>query len=96
MNTPDKDVIKKVIEGTASKEQAKLITEWFSTTDEGQAYLSSLLSEDIQLIESGEIEGKRLSHRNSDELLERIENQIRRRSFRRIALRIAAVLMQFV
>ena len=96
MNTPDKNTIKKVIEGTANKEQAKLITEWFSTTDEGQAYLSMLLNEDIHLIESGEIKGKRLSHRNSDELLERIENQIRRRSFRRIALRIAAVLIPFV
>lgn len=96
MNTPDKDIIKKVIEGTASKEQAKLITEWFSTTDEGQAYLSKVLGEDIQLIESGEIKGKRLSHRDSDELLEKIESQIRRRSFRRIAMRVAAVLIPFV
>ena len=96
MNTPDKNTIKKVIEGTANKEQAKLITEWFSTTDEGQAYLSMLLNEDIHLIESGEIKGKRLSHRNSDELLERIEANIRRRSFNRVAMRVAAVLIPFI
>ncbi|MCE5331956.1 MAG: FecR domain-containing protein [Bacteroidales bacterium] len=96
MNAPDKDTINKVIEGAATKEQAKVVTAWFSTTVEGQEYLSSLISHDIQLIESGEMKGQQISNKKTDEMLETIFTIIRRKTIRRYTLRVAAVLIPFV
>ena len=83
MNTPDKSTINKVIDGIASHEEAKLVTEWFSTTVEGQAYLSALISRDFHSMEAGELDANLPIAAISEEMLENIFKDIRRKKWRK-------------
>lgn len=51
MNTPDKELIDRVIAGQATKKEAREVVEWFSDTTEGQAYLSELINSDAHLLD---------------------------------------------
>lgn len=96
MNTPDKSTINKVIDGIASHEEAKQVTEWFSSTVEGQAYLSALISRDFHSMEAGELDANLPIAAISEEMLENIFKAIRRKKIRRYSWRVAAVLIPFV
>jgi len=95
-DTPNKDTINRVIDGIASHDEAKQVTEWFSTTVEGQAYLSALINRDFHLMEAGELEANLPITAISEEMLENIFKTIRRKKIRRYTWRVAAVLIPFV
>ena len=51
MNLSEKGTIKKVIDGTSSGENARCVVEWFSSTIEGQQFLSDMIDRDAYLME---------------------------------------------
>lgn len=50
MKTPDKYIINKTLDNTATPEEARQVIRWFSTP-EGSRYLSSLMDEDLEKIQ---------------------------------------------
>ena len=95
MNNPDKKVIEKVIEGCATKEEAREVTEWFSVTAEGQSYLSELINRDAQRVETEDF-GVKMTSEQSGNIFSQINVQIQRKKHQRILLRVAAVLIPFI
>lgn len=96
MKAPDKEIIEKVIDGIASHEESNRVTEWFSTTTEGQKYLSSLIDRDMLRIEKDEIDAQMPCDTHTQEMLTTILLKIRHKKIRRIAYRAVAVLIPFV
>ena len=52
MKTPDKHIIDRALNNTATPEEARQVIRWFSTP-EGTKYLSSLMDEDAEKIQPG-------------------------------------------
>jgi ferric-dicitrate binding protein FerR (iron transport regulator) len=96
MKISDKEIIEKVIDGIASQEESKLVTEWFSTTTEGQNYLSTLIDRDMLRIENNEIDSQFPCEMHTQDILTTILKRIRQKKIRTILYKVAAVLIPFV
>lgn len=90
MNRPSDLVIQRVLNNTASEEQAQQIAAWFAT-EEGQKWLSEQLEQDAERIADGTI--SRYEDIPSAELLRRIDRIINHRNRRRMIFRVAAILI---
>ncbi len=95
MKTPDKEIIEKVIDGIASANEAKLVTNWFSSTAEGHVYLASLMDRDMLRIEKSEIDVHYPCDTHTQEMLSTILKKIRRKKLVKFSYRVAAVLIPF-
>lgn len=96
MTQSDKEIIKKVIDGDSSKDNARYVVNWFSSTIEGQQALSDLIDQDAYLMEESLLESKKISYRQSAKILEKIESEIRKKKIVQFTWRIAAVLFPFI
>ncbi|MHB9055376.1 MAG: FecR family protein [Paludibacteraceae bacterium] len=99
MDSINKDLIKRVISGNATRKEARDVVDWFSSTTEGQAYLSELISNDVFRLDIEGLDGLNedtlspiLSHR----ILAKIDKQIQIKTVRRLIFRVAAVLIPFI
>lgn len=90
MNKPNDEIIERVLENRASREEARCVAEWFSSID-GQRDLSERMSNDFVGIECGEI--ALADNIPSDELYQRLVRHFRRKRIERILFRVAAVLL---
>ena len=61
MQPTNNDIVNSVLNGTATKDEARIVANWFSSTIEGQQHLSDLLDKDAYLMETLPDEGKSLS-----------------------------------
>lgn len=91
MEPSDKNIINRVISETASKKEAAETVDWFSSTIEGQQYLSDMLDKDAYLMENDPNLGKSFSPLRSDQLYANINRNIRHNQLRRNLFRAAAV-----
>lgn len=97
MHTSDKKTIEKVISGTSTKENAREVADWFSSSVEGQQYLSDMLDKDAFLMEEEPEDFQNtISPYRSDVLLSKINRQIVRKKTIRLALSVAAVLLPLI
>ena len=96
MNTPDKELIDRVIAGQATKKEAREVVEWFSDTTEGQAYLSELINSDAHLLDLEGVDESSLPPMLSQKILAEINRQIRQKEIRHLIFRVAAILIPFV
>ena len=90
MKRPKEIIIKRVLNETATPEEAAEVAAWFSTS-EGQRWLSRQFDEDAQALESGA--SPLLENIPTEELLRRIDRCIARSHRRRLLFRVAAVLI---
>jgi sigma factor regulatory protein, fecR/pupR family len=90
MKRPKEIIIKRVLNETATPEEAAEVAAWFSTS-EGQRWLSGQFDEDAQALESGA--SPLLENIPTEELLRRIDRCIARSHRRRLLFRVAAVLI---
>ncbi len=96
MDTSDKKNIEKVVSGTSTKEGAREVADWFSSSVEGQQYLSDMLDKDAFLLEQ-ELNTSFLPNTNQSERMYRnIERKIFKTSILKISLRVAAVLLPLI
>lgn len=97
MHILDKKTIQKVISGTSTKENAREVADWFSSSVEGQQYLSDMLDKDAFLMEEEPEDFQNtISPYRSDVLLSKINRQIVRKKTIRLALSVAAVLLPLI
>jgi len=96
MSLSGKDTIKKVIDGTSSKENARCVVDWFSSTIEGQQFLSDMIDRDSYLMEDEFTGQKTISSLQSEVILSKINKEIRKKQFVRISFRVAALVIPFV
>lgn len=96
MTQSDKEIIKKVIDGYSSKDNARYVVNWFSSTIEGQQALSDLIDKDAYLMEESLLENKKISSVQSAKILEKIESEIRKKKIIKLTWRIAAVFFPFI
>lgn len=96
MDVKGKETIKKVIDGTSSKENARWVAEWFSSTVEGQQFLSDMLDRDMYLWEEEFAGQKRISPIQSEIIFSKIDKEIRQKQFVRIARLVAAIVIPFI
>ncbi|MEA4905672.1 MAG: FecR family protein [Petrimonas sp.] len=97
MHILDKKTIEKVISGTSTKENAREVADWFSSSVEGQQYLSDMLDKDAFLMEEEPEDFQNtISPYRSDVLLSKINRQIIRKKTIRLALSVAAVLLPLI
>ena len=95
MNIPTEKQIQEVLTGTSTPEIARIVAAWFAT-DEGAAYLAKSMDRDAVEIKQG-FEELYVDHEiPSEEMLAHIRRNIRQKRVRRIAFRVAAVLIPFV
>ena len=92
MSTNSK-IINRVISETASKEEAKEVAGWFSSTIEGQQCLSDMLDRDAYLMDADADSGKSFTPLQSDLLFRRIDKDIRIKRLRTVTRNVAAVLV---
>lgn len=90
------NLINRVINETASKEDAEKVVEWFSTSIEGQQHLSDMLDKDAYLMDNDIDTGKSFSPTQSDVLFRKIDREIRKKQFTKISLKVAAVLLPLI
>ena len=90
MKRPDEIILKRVLNETATPEEAAEVAAWFAT-DEGQQWLSAEFDADGQRLEPGA--AAPLSDIPGEELLRRIERILARARRRRMWFRAAAVLI---
>ncbi len=90
MIRPHNDIIQSVLDNQASRKQARVVLKWFRTP-EGEQFLSSLIDEDIERIKMRELVGS--SKVDVDKLYAEFERRIRRKAFRRLLFRVAAVIL---
>ncbi|VBB43707.1 conserved hypothetical protein [uncultured Paludibacter sp.] len=93
MNNPDKKTIDKVIEGTATKEQAREVAKWFSTTVEGQSYLSELISLDAHRLETEDFSKLIPTNIHSKDMYDEIMRRIAVKHIRNTWMKVAAILI---
>lgn len=86
-------MVNSVIRGSATKEEAKHVVDWFSSTIEGQQFLSDMLDRDAYLLEADSQVGDSLSPLQSDHLYKKIEKTIYEKRIRRKTFKAAAVLL---
>ena len=95
MKMPDKHTIDKVLRNAASKEEAKEVIRWF-TTSEGRTYLENLIMEDEKNVLPGTEEHYIDVQIPSEEMYDRIMSMVRWQRRRRTLFRVAAILIPFV
>lgn len=93
MQSSDKNIIDRVVAEMASKGEAIEVIDWFSSSVEGQQYLSDMLDRDAYLMEGDPHLGKSFTPLQSDQLYKKIDRKIYQNRFRKTLLRIAAVLL---
>lgn len=93
MHSTSNDMVNSVIRGTATKEEAQHVVDWFSSTIEGQQFLSDMLDRDAYLLEADPHVGDSLSSLQSDHLYKKIEKTIYEKRIRRKTFKAAAVLL---
>jgi len=96
MHPFEKETIDKVIEGIASKKEAREVAMWFSETVEGQAYLSHLLDCEAGVLDENPNKYITLSSVQSANILSEINRQIRHKRMRKIYWQAAAVLIPVI
>lgn len=96
MQLKDNNIIKRVINETATKEESSEVIDWFSTTVEGQQYLSDMLDKDAYMMENEPSVGKSFTPLQSERLYRKIEEAIRQNRIKRNLLRVAVVLLPLV
>lgn len=92
----DKKLVQRVIDETASKKNARSVVEWFSSTIEGIRTLSDMIDRDAYRMEERGSRPFPISPMQSDILLNRIQQTIRRKQIKRRCRKIAAVLLPFL
>ena len=92
MKTPDKHIIDRTLNNTATLEEARQVIRWFSTP-EGTKYLSSLMDEDAEKIQPGNEELYAERSIPSDEMYQYIMKRIQLRKRKRMLFRAAAILI---
>lgn len=95
MNQNEKKIAEKVINRTSTRESAKSVANWFSTTIEGQQTLSDMIDRDAYLMEVEQKE-KQISPIQSEILLSKIHKEIRNKRDLSIVLRVAAVIVPLI
>lgn len=95
MNKPTEEQIQEVLAGTSTPEIARLVATWFAT-DEGTAYLSRSMDSDVEQIKLDYEELYISRDIPSEEMFARIRRNIRQKRIRRIAFRVAAVVIPFI
>lgn len=93
MQSTIKDIANSVLSGIATKDEAHKVADWFSSTIEGQQYLSDSLDRDAYLLESDPQAGDLFSPLQSDHLYKKIERTIYEKRIRKIVLKVAAVVL---
>lgn len=93
MQLKDNDIVRRVLSGKASKEEARKVADWFSSTIEGQQFLSDLLDKDAYMLESELHQKHLLSPSRSDRLYKKIEKTIYERRIGRVLLKVAVILL---
>ena len=96
MTISDKEIIKEVVEGTSSKENAQNVVDWFATTIEGQQTLSDMIDHDSYMMEEHLHEYNTISPTQSKDLFDKIDSTISNNLYRRVLWHVAAVLIPFV
>ncbi len=96
MNLSEKKEIKKVIDGKSSAKNARRVVDWFSSTIEGQQFLSDIIDYDIYLGEEEFAGQKRISPIQSEIIFSKIDKEIRQKQFVRIARLVAAIVIPFI
>lgn len=90
MHTSDKKNIENVMSGASSKDEAREVVDWLSSSVEGQQYLSDMLDRDAFLLEQ-ELDTNFLPDQNqSDRILADINRRIFKTKILKISLRVAA------
>lgn len=87
------DIVHSVLNGSATKDEARETVNWFSTTIEGQQHLSDLLDRDAYLMETEPDLDLSLSSSQSDYLFKKIERKIYDKRIKRFSFRAAAVVL---
>ena len=95
MDTPKKELIDRVLAGEASKKEAREVVDWFSSTAEGQAYLSETINHEAHRLEVEGVDEASISPMLSQKMLAEINRQIHQKSIRSMIFRVAAVLIPF-
>ena len=95
MKAPDKEIIKKTLNNTASPEEAKEVVRWFATS-EGQSYLSGLIDKDEKTILPGTEESLIDHIIPGKEMYDQIMKHIRRQKTIRLLFRAAAIIIPFI
>ena len=93
MQSSNNDIVNSVLNGTATKDEARIVAGWFSSTIEGQQHLSDLLDKDAYLMETQPDTGKSFSPLQSDHLYKKIEKTIYEKRMRRMTLKVAAIVL---
>jgi ferric-dicitrate binding protein FerR (iron transport regulator) len=93
MQPTNNDIVNSVLNGTATKDEARRVASWFSSTIEGQQHLSDLLDKDAYLMETQPDTGKSFSPLQSDHLYKKIEKTIYEKRMRRITRKVATILL---
>lgn len=88
MEKPANSIISKVLDNLGTKQEARVVAEWFAT-EEGCAYLQKRMDKEYQNYYKGE----KLTFPLEDSLFQSIEQKIGRRKQHYILLKIAAVLI---
>ena len=96
MQSKDQNIVKKIIAENGSKNDAPAVVEWFSSTIEGQQFLSDMIDRDAFLMESDPHTGRSFSPMQSELLFTRIEKKISSNRLRKLSFRVAAVLLPLV
>ena len=96
MDTPKKELIDRVLAGEASKKEAREVVDWFSSTAEGQAYLSETINHEAHRLDVEGVDEASISPMLSQKMLAEINRQIHQKSIRSMIFRVAAVLIPFV
>ena len=92
MKTPDKHIIDRTLNNTATPEEARQVIRWFSTP-EGSRYLSSLMDEDMEKIQPGSEELYTERSIPTDEMYQFIMKKIHLQQRKRFIFRAAAILI---
>lgn len=96
MTLSDKEILKKVIDGKSSAENAECVANWFSSTIEGQQTLSDLIDQDAYLMEEDQPEETSITPFQSNKIFESIDYEIRKRKVIKMSLRIVAIIVPFL
>ena len=92
MKTPDKHIIDRTLDNTATPEEARQVIRWFSTP-EGSRYLSSLMDEDMEKIQPDCEELYAERSIPTDEMYKYIMKKIHLQQRKRFIFRAAAILI---
>lgn len=86
-------IIDNVISEASTKEEARSVVEWFSSSIEGQQHLSDMIDRDAYLMESDADTGKSFTPLQSDILFRKIDKNIRSNRLKKISFRAAVAFL---